>query len=62
MENKKTLQEKFLDGDKLDLLNNIRIKLLQHATDCDGMCGPCGIWYCNTYQNLTQIKQNYKLN
>jgi hypothetical protein len=62
MTDKKTLKQKFNEREKLNLLDNIRIKLLQSATDCDGMCGHCGVWYCNTYQNLTQIKQDYKLN
>jgi hypothetical protein len=61
---KKTLQEKFLDGDKLSLADNLRINLLQRLSesDCDGMCGRCGVWYCKTYQNFTQNKQKYKSN
>jgi hypothetical protein len=63
VENKiRTLKQKFSEGDKLDLLENIRIKLLQSATDCDGMCGPCNVWYCETYKNLHTIKQDYKAN
>jgi hypothetical protein len=57
----KTLQQKFLEGDKLNLVNNLRINLLRRTSDCDGMCGfnqICG--YCEVYKNnYNQNKQEY---
>ena len=55
----KILKQKFNEEKKLNLLDNIRIKLLQSATDCDGMCNLCNIWYCNIYKNK---QQGYKTN
>jgi hypothetical protein len=55
----KTLTQKFNDEKKLNLLNSIKIKLLQSATDCDGMCNLCNTWYCNIYENK---QQEYKIN
>ncbi len=55
MTDKKTLQQKFLDGDKLSLIDNLRINLLRKLSDCDGMCGfyqICG--YCNIYKTKQQ--------
>lgn len=57
---KKSLKQKFLDGDKLNLLEDIQIGLLQRLTDCDVMCYKvnCDAWYCHTYR----IKQsNYQI-
>ena len=55
MTEKKSLKQKFLNGDKLNLLDNITIKLLQHVTDCDGICNNnCNVWYCNTYKTKQQ--------
>lgn len=58
----KTLQEKFIDGDKLNLLDNLRINLLRALSDCDGMCGfydVCG--YCEVYKShYNQNKQENK--
>jgi hypothetical protein len=64
MSNKKTLQQKFLDGDKLNLLDNLRMNLLQRLSECDGMCGfyqICG--YCEVYKNMpASTKQKYRIN
>ena len=47
MKERKSLQERFLRGDKLNLVDELRIKISQYCTDCDGMCGAfCDVWYC----------------
>jgi len=65
-ENKKTLQEKFLDGEKLNLIDNLRINLLQRLSECDGMCGfNSACEYCEIYKSIVNIKsktKNYKTN
>lgn len=51
MKERKTLKQKFLDGDKLSVLDNLRINLLRRTNECDGMCGfyeVCG--YCEVYK------------
>jgi hypothetical protein len=57
----KSLKEKFLEGERLGLLDNLRIKTLQIASDCDGMCDKagCNQWYCETYKNK---QLNYQTN
>jgi hypothetical protein len=58
----KTLQEKFINGDKLGLIDNLKINLLRMTSDCDGMCGSyqiCG--YCEIYKsnyNNSNKKEN----
>jgi len=52
----KTLQQRFLNGERLSLLDNIRLNLLRKVEDCDGMCGfnsACG--YCEIYKNNHNI-------
>lgn len=60
MKERKTLQKKFLDGDKLNLLDNLRINILRKTSDCDGMCGSydiCG--YCDAYKNKQKYGTGY---
>ncbi len=45
---KKSLQERFLEGDRINLVDELIIKTLQRVTDCDGTCSLCGIWYCES--------------
>jgi len=48
-EDKKSLQQLFLEGEKINVLDELIIKTLQYCTDCDGMCGlSCDIWYCES--------------
>ncbi len=48
MKERRSLQERFLEEGKLNILNELRIKALQRVTDCDGMCNLCGVWYCES--------------
>ncbi len=45
---KKSLQDRFLEGEKLNILDELTIKTLQRITDCDGTCSLCGGWYCES--------------
>ncbi len=45
------LKQKFLDGDKLNLLDNMLLNVVRRISDCDGMCNNCDMWYCHTYKN-----------
>ena len=60
---KKTLKQKFLDGNKLNLLDNLRLNISRAVSDCSGMCdkGNCNQWYCEIYKNNPQLNQNYEL-
>lgn len=60
----KILSQKFLEGEKLSLVDNLRINLLRKLSECDGMCGlyqVCDI--CEVYKSrLNENKQEYKIN
>jgi hypothetical protein len=57
-EKKKPLEERFLKGEPLNLLDKLTIKLLQYFTDCDGMCGlSCDAWYCESKRVKYPINQ-----
>ena len=57
---KNSLKQKFINGDKLNILENLSIKLLRITYDCDGMCNNnCNIWYCKTYKTK---QLNYQTN
>ncbi len=58
-ERKKSLQEKFLEVEKLGVLSKLIIKSLQYCTDCDGMCSiSCDAWYCEI-KRVPSIIRNY---
>jgi len=47
----KTLKQKFLGGDKLNLLDNFLLNIARRVSDCGEMCNLCSQWYCGTYKN-----------
>ncbi len=56
---RKSLQERFLEGKKINFIDELIIKTLQYSTDCDGMCGlSCDVWYCEK-KRTSLILENY---
>ncbi len=56
---KKTLQERFLSGDKLSTTDEIIIKALQYLSDCDGTCSLCRMWYCESKRGKYVLDQEH---
>lgn len=51
----KSLEKRFLNGEKINFFDELKIKILQYVSDCDGICPPiCNNWYCESLRGYNE--------